>query len=87
MPKDEWFAYNGYEFYELARQEYGGNGCFFAAGLVHGHAVDTHYLWIQKDGEPPTVLLMRPDELAAIAWLCSGALWSKLNEDLLAIGV
>lgn len=73
----------GYELYELARQEYGGNNCVFAVGLVDGHEVDTHYLWIEKDGEHPTILLLRPDELAAIAWLCSGTLWSHLIEDVL----
>ena len=83
MKQDEWFSYKSYEFYELARQEYGGKEATIAAGLVDGHAVDTNYLWIQKDGEPPTVLLLRPDEVAAIAWLCSGALWSKLNDELL----
>jgi hypothetical protein len=80
--QDTWFTYEGYEFLELARQEYGGNNCFFAIGLVDGHAVDTHYLWITKDGEPATVLLLRADEVAAIAWLCSGALWSRLIGEL-----
>ncbi len=81
--KDAWVNVQGYELYELARQEYGGNNCVFAVGLVDGHGVDTHYLWIEKDGEHPTILLLRPDELAAIAWLCSGALWSHLNDELI----
>ncbi len=77
--KDGWIAYNNYEFYELARQEYGGNNCIFAVGLVDGHPVDTHYIWLQRDGEvDPIVILLRADELATLAWLASGALWSKL---------
>jgi len=79
---DEWFSYNDYEFYELARQDYTGNNCRFSVGLVDGHEVDTHYLWIQKDGQPPNVILLRADELASIAWLASGALWSKLVSDI-----
>lgn len=76
--QDTWVKYGDYELYELARQEYAGNNCVFAVGLVDGHPVDTHYLWLDKDGEQPTLLLFRPDELATIAWLCSGALWSHL---------
>lgn len=74
-----WVSIDGLELYELARQEYGGNNCVFAVGLVEGYPPDTHYLWLEKDGmEKPVVLLLRADELATIAWLCSGALWSEL---------
>lgn len=82
LAKDGWIKYGAYEFYELSRQEYAGNKGVFAAGMVAGHPNDTHYLWLEKDGELPTVLLLRPDELATIAWLTSGALWSKLIGEL-----
>jgi hypothetical protein len=73
-----WVNVQGYELLELARQEYGGNNCIFAMGLVEGYPPDKYYLWLEKDGEQPTILFLRPDELATIAWLCSGALWSHL---------
>jgi len=78
-----WFKQGDYEFYELARQEYTGNECVFSVGLIEGHAADTHYLRLEKaDAGDPTILLLRADELASIAWLCSGALWSKLVGEL-----
>jgi hypothetical protein len=61
---------------ELGRQEYAGNNAVFSAGLVEGHPIDTVYLRLERDGEEPTTILLRPDEMAAIAWLCSGVLWS-----------
>jgi hypothetical protein len=73
-----WVSVDGIELYELARQEYGNNNCVFAVGLAEGYPPDTHYLWIEKEDQKPVVLLLRPDELASIAWLASGALWSKL---------
>lgn len=79
---EPWIEFNGYRFTELIRQEYGGNNCVFAAGLVEGHPHDSHYIWLEKDGEGPTILFLRPDGLATIAWLCSGALWSHLIEDV-----
>ena len=36
----------------------------------------TMYLQAEKDGQATTQLLLRPDEIAAIAWVASGALWS-----------
>ena len=63
IAKTGWIKYGAYEFYELSRQEYDGNNCIFAAGMIAGHPHDTHYLWIEKDGELPTVLLLRADEL------------------------
>lgn len=77
-----WIEYRGFRYYELARQEYAGNNSIFATGMIEGHPVDTHYLWLEKDGQEPTIILLRPDELATIAWLCSGALWSKLIGEL-----
>lgn len=76
--ESEYFWYIDYRLYETGRQEYAGNNCIFAAGLVDNHPVDTHYLLMEKDGQEATVILFRPDEMAAIAWLCSGALWTTL---------
>jgi len=64
------------ELTELIAQAYTGNGCKISAGTVEGHPVDTVYLRLEKDGEEATTLLLRPDELAAIAWCASGVLWS-----------
>ena len=61
-------------FTEAIRQEY--SNCCFSAGFVDGHPVDTVYFQAEKDGVVTTQLLLRPDEMAAIAWLASGVLWS-----------
>ena len=34
------------------------------------------YLRLEKDNEEPTILLLRIDEMAIIAWLASGVVWS-----------
>lgn len=65
---------------ELIRQEYSGNNCIFSAGSVEGHATDSLYLKLEKDGEAPTTILLRPDEAAAIVWCLSGVLWADLVE-------
>jgi hypothetical protein len=74
------------EYQEVLRQEYAGNNCIFSAGFT-GHEVDTMYIKLEKDGEEPTILLFRPDEMAVIAWLASGVLWShemnSANKDTL----
>lgn len=62
------------EFTEIIYQEY--SNCRFSAGLVAGHPVDRLYLQAEKEGVVTTQLLLRPDELAAIAWVASGVLWS-----------
>jgi hypothetical protein len=56
--------------------------CRFSAGFVSGHPVDTLYLQAEKDGMVTTQLLLRPDEMAAIAWLASGVLWSVTVEQV-----
>ena len=68
------------EFTEIIYQEY--DNCRFSAGLVAGHSVDSLYLQAEKDGQVTTQLLLRPDEMAAIAWVACGALWSwsMINE-------
>jgi hypothetical protein len=40
--------------------------------------VDTIFLRLEKDGIDLTVVLPRPDEMQAIAWVASGAIWSHL---------
>ncbi len=80
---EQWFRYGDFDFLELARQEYGGNNCIFAVGIVEGHEVDTYYLWLEKaDADDPVIILLRPDELASIAWLATGALWSHMEMKL-----
>ena len=51
--------------------------CAFSAGLVTGIEPDTAYLRMEKDGEQPTTLFLRPDEVLALIWVASGALWSR----------
>lgn len=63
-------------FTEYLRQEYAHNACIFSAGMVDGHPVDTMYIRWQKDGDDGMILLLRPDEMAAMAWLASGVLFS-----------
>ena len=62
---------------ELIRQEYSVNHCVLSGGYVDGDPVDTLYLRLEKDGEAPTTLLLRPDEMQALAWICNGGLWSE----------
>lgn len=63
-------------FVEVCAQEYSGNNCKFSSGFVEGHSVDTIYIRLEKDGVEPTMLLLRPDEAAAMAWCLTGVLWS-----------
>lgn len=73
---------DGLEYYETIRQEYTGNNCVFSAGFVCNHPVDTVYLKIEKDDSEPTIILLRPDEMASIAWLATGVLWSHEMQKL-----
>ena len=52
-------------------------GARFSAGLVTGAEPDTVYLQIEKDGAEPLTLFLRPDEVLALIWVASGALWSR----------
>ena len=74
----ETWVKDGLTFTELIRQEYGENHCVFSAGTVEGHPVDTLYLRWGKDDDDGGMLLLRPDELQAIAWVATGAVWSDL---------
>ncbi len=67
-------------FTEVSAQEY--TNCKFSAGVVEGHAVDTMYLMAEKNGVITTQLLLRPDEMAALAWVANGVLLSKLIDDV-----
>ncbi len=62
-------------FREVIRQEYAN--CVFSGGFVDGHPIDTLYIQAEKDGVVTTSLLLRPDEVAAIAWVAAGVLWSN----------
>ena len=53
----------------------------FSAGLVEGIEPDTLFLRLEKAGEEPTTIFMRPDEMQAVCWVCSGALWSQVWRD------
>jgi len=66
-------------FTEVICQEY--QNCKFSAGHVDGHPVDTLFLQAEKDGRVTTKLLLRPDEMAAIAWISTGAMWSTFMKD------
>lgn len=66
---------------EIIAQEYGGNDCKFSAGFVD-HPIDTIYLRLEKPGVEPTLLLIRPDEAAALAWCLSGVLYSLHLKDV-----
>ncbi len=73
--------FDSLEYDEICKQEYAGNNCKISAGFVSGDAkpeVDTIYLKLEKDGEEPTRLLLRPDEAQAIVWVLSGTTWSHL---------
>lgn len=51
--------------------------CVFSAGLVQGIEPDTLYFMVKRDGQnEPYMLFLRPDEMQAIVWVCSGAMWS-----------
>ena len=72
---------DGLSFNELIRQEYDGNHCVIRGGFVEGKdkpPADTIFLRLEKDGVEPTTLLLRPDEMQAIAWIASGTVWSHL---------
>lgn len=67
-------------FEEIASQRY--TDATFSAGFVTGHPVDTVYLRWERNGEEPTTILMRPDELAAVMHVAAGVLWSHLIEGI-----
>ena len=70
---------DGLTFRQLIAQPY--TNCQFSAGSVEGHPIDTLYLKWERGGIS-NMLLLRPDEAAAIAWCLNGALWSSLIENV-----
>ena len=74
-----------HQYEDLIRQEYSINHCVFSGGYVEGDPVDTVYLKLEKDGVEPTILLLRPDEMQALAWICNGVLWSEAMAQLMEI--
>ena len=63
--------------WRACHQEY--RDCMWSAGLVEGYEPDTFYLRVERtDGreEQPLTLFLRPDELMAVIYVASGALWS-----------
>lgn len=76
--EDKSFEYDGLQFIEMCRQEYAGNNCAFSAGMIDGHEIEEVYLKWGKDGDEGGLLMLRADELAAIAWVANGALWGEL---------
>jgi len=75
---------NNLFFTEVICQEYGGNNCIISGGFVEGKnkpSVDTIYLRLEKDGVETTMLLLRPDEMQAIAWVASGVIWSHFMKE------
>ena len=71
----------GLIFKETIRQEYGENNCIIRGGHVEGKdkpSIDTIFLRLEKNGVEPTTLLLRPDEMQAIAWVATGTIWSHL---------
>ena len=60
--------------WEAQRQPYAD--CVFSTGLVSDVEPDVLYLRLCKDSKEPLTLFLRRDEMQAIAWLCSGALWA-----------
>ena len=73
----------GIKYIETIRQEYTENNCVFSGGRIEGHPVDTLYLSMERDGEDEITVLLRPDEAAVIAWICSGIVWSDIMGEML----
>jgi len=54
--------------------------CIISAGLVEGIEPDRFYLRFEREGEDrePLTIFMRADEVAAVLFVCGGALWSAM---------
>lgn len=75
-----WTDSDGLTYTEAWRQEYGGNDCIFSAGRVEGHAIDTIYFLLEKQGHLDALFLLRPDEATALAIALMGAVWCQQME-------
>lgn len=79
-----WEDSEGRVFHETIRQEY--NNCLLCAGQVENAGVDTLFLHLERHAEPGKIggqlILLRPDEMAVIGWLASGALYSHCMAEM-----
>lgn len=57
----------------VCRQEY--KDCYFEAGFIDENPTDPAYLLLHRDGDE-TLIYLRMDEIAAIAWVINGLLWT-----------
>jgi hypothetical protein len=62
-------------FWRVAKQPY--RNCEISAGLIMGLEPDTIYLRFDRDNDRPTTFMLRRDEVEAIIYVLSGALWSS----------
>ena len=60
--------------WEAQSQEY--SNCKISAGLVDGLAPDNMYFCFHRFDEGPTYFFVRQDEMSALLYACSGAMWS-----------
>lgn len=60
--------------HEVCSQPYAN--MVISAGAVEGDPIDDTYLKLEREGEEPTLLLLRKDEALAAAWVLVGAAWS-----------
>ena len=67
---------DGLTYHESAVLEYPPNKCYISAGLVQGHVADSVYIRLEKNNDPAQeiFIVLRPDELAALLAVGSGAL-------------
>jgi hypothetical protein len=74
---DDRWTNDGLTFEEVIHQSYSNSK--FSAGVVEGHPDDTMYIrWEKPEIGSDGMLLLTPDEVAAIAWCATGLLWSHL---------
>lgn len=66
--------------YPVISQPY--TNCVFRAGLCEGAGVDTVYVELERNGERDVLLLLRPDEMAALVYCMGGTLYSTLIEQV-----
>lgn len=78
---NEWTDEQGRKFTEMIRQEYTGNNCIFSGGTVEEceNPEDTMYLRWEKDGVEPTTIMMRPDEISSVNWICAGLMFTEMR--------
>lgn len=69
---------DGKTYQEVIRQGYLPNADI-SAGFVEGAGVDTMYIRFEKFER---MYLLRPDEMAALAWCAAGVLWSQHIADV-----